>query len=311
MKKKVLVTGGAGFLGSHICKRLIHQDISLICVDNLSYSDKSNIESLQVHNNFTFIKHDVADPIDDKFDEIYNFACPASPSQYQMDPIQTSKTSVYGAFNLLENAQKNNSKILQASTSEVYGDSKVSPQNENYFGNVNPIGIRSCYDEGKRFAESLFFDYFRKFSTNIKIVRIFNTYGPNMKMDDGRVISNIIIQSLKDQDITIYGDGNQTRSFCYVDDLIDIILIIMNSEKSFTGPFNIGNPSEYKIIDIAKKIINLTNSKSTITYLDLPQDDPKQRKPDISLVRKNFNWNPKINTEEGLIKTINYFKKKL
>jgi UDP-glucuronate decarboxylase len=311
MKKKVLVTGGAGFLGSHICKRLIHQDISLICVDNLSYSDKSNIESLQVHKNFTFIKHDVADPIDDKFDEIYNFACPASPSQYQMDPIQTSKTSVYGAFNLLENAQKNNSKILQASTSEVYGDSKVSPQNENYFGNVNPIGIRSCYDEGKRFAESLFFDYFRKFSTNIKIVRIFNTYGPNMKMDDGRVISNIIIQSLKDQDITIYGDGNQTRSFCYVDDLIDIILIIMNSEKSFTGPFNIGNPSEYKIIDIAKKIINLTNSKSTITYLDLPQDDPKQRKPDISLVRKNFNWNPKINTEEGLIKTINYFKKKL
>ena len=311
MKKKVLVTGGTGFLGSHICKRLIQQDINLICVDNLSTSDESNIESLKNHNNFTFIKHDVIDPIDDKFDEIYNFACPASPPQYQKDPIQTSKTSVYGAFNLLENSKKNNSKILQASTSEVYGDPKVSPQNENYFGNVNPIGIRSCYDEGKRFAETLFFDYFRKFSTNIKVVRIFNTYGPNMKISDGRVISNIITQSLNNEDITIYGDGKQTRSFCYVDDLIDIILIIMNSKEGITGPFNIGNPSEFTIIDIAKKIINLTNSKSTIKYLDLPQDDPKQRKPDISLVKEIFNWNPKIKTEEGLKKTINYFRKKL
>lgn len=311
MKKKVLVTGGTGFLGSHICKRLIHQDIDLICIDNLSSSDKSNIESLQGKNNFTFIKHDVIDPIDDKFDEIYNFACPASPPQYQKDPIQTSKTSVYGSFNLLENAKKHNSRILQASTSEIYGDPKISPQNENYFGNVNPIGIRSCYDEGKRFAETLFFDYFRKFSTNIKIVRIFNTYGPNMRMNDGRVISNIINQSLRNQDITIHGDGRQTRSFCYVDDLIEIILIIMNSEKGITGPFNIGNPSEFKIIDIAKKIIDLTNSKSKIKYLDLPQDDPKQRKPDITLVRDNFNWNPKIDTHEGLIKTINYFKKKM
>ena len=226
-----MVTGGTGFLGSHICKRLIQQDINLICIDNLSSSDESNIESLKGHNNFTFIKHDVVDPIDDKFDEIYNFACPASPPQYQKDPIQTSKTSVYGAFNLLENAKKNNSKIFQASTSEVYGDPTVSPQNENYFGNVNPIGIRSCYDEGKRFAETLFFDYFRKFSTNIKVVRIFNTYGPNMQVSDGRVISNIITQSLKNEDITVYGDGKQTRSFCYVDDLIDIILLIMNSKQ--------------------------------------------------------------------------------
>lgn len=311
MKKKVLVTGGTGFLGSHICKRLIQQDINLICIDNLSSSDESNIESLKGHNNFTFIKHDVVDPIDDKFDEIYNFACPASPPQYQKDPIQTSKTSVYGAFNLLENAKKNNSKIFQASTSEVYGDPTVSPQNENYFGNVNPIGIRSCYDEGKRFAETLFFDYFRKFSTNIKVVRIFNTYGPNMQVSDGRVISNIITQSLKNEDITVYGDGNQTRCFCYVDDLIDIILLIMNSKQGLTGPFNIGNPSEFTIIDIAKKIIHLTNSKSTIKYLDLPQDDPKQRKPDISLVKEIFNWNPKIETEEGLKKTINYFRTKL
>ena len=311
MKKKVLVTGGTGFLGSHICKRLIQQDINLICIDNLSSSDESNIESLKGHNKFTFIKHDVVDPIDDKFDEIYNFACPASPPQYQKDPIQTSKTSVYGAFNLLENAKKYNSKIFQASTSEVYGDPKVSPQNENYFGNVNPIGIRSCYDEGKRFAETLFFDYFRKFSTNIKVVRIFNTYGPNMQVSDGRVISNIITQSLKNIDITVYGDGKQTRSFCYVDDLIDIILLIMNSKQGLTGPFNIGNPSEFTIIDIAKKIIHLTNSKSTIKYLDLPQDDPKQRKPDISLVKEIFNWNPKIETEEGLKKTINYFRTKL
>lgn len=311
MKKKVLVTGGTGFLGSHICKRLIQQDIHLVCIDNLSSSDESNIESLKNHNNFTFIKHDVVDPIDDKFDEIYNFACPASPPQYQKDPIQTSKTSVYGAFNLLENAKKNNSKIFQASTSEVYGDPIVSPQNENYFGNVNPIGIRSCYDEGKRFAETLFFDYFRKFSTNIKVVRIFNTYGPNMQVSDGRVISNIITQSLKNEDITVYGDGKQTRSFCYVDDLIEIILLIMNSKQGLTGPFNIGNPSEFTIIDIAKKIIHLTNSKSTIKYLDLPQDDPKQRKPDISLVKDIFNWNPKIETDEGLKKTINYFRAKL
>ena len=311
MKKKVLVTGGTGFLGSHICKRLIQQDINLVCIDNLSSSDESNIESLKNHNNFTFIKHDVVDPIDDKFDEIYNFACPASPPQYQKDPIQTSKTSVYGAFNLLENAKKNNSKIFQASTSEVYGDPIVSPQNENYFGNVNPIGIRSCYDEGKRFAETLFFDYFRKFSTNIKVVRIFNTYGPNMQVSDGRVISNIITQSLKNEDITVYGDGKQTRSFCYIDDLIDIILLIMNSKQGLTGPFNIGNPSEFTIIDIAKKIIHLTNSKSTIKYLDLPQDDPKQRKPDISLVKDIFNWNPKIETDEGLKKTINYFRSKL
>jgi len=311
MKKKVLVTGGTGFLGSHICKRLIQQNINLVCIDNLSSSDESNIESLKNHNNFTFIKHDVVDPIDDKFDEIYNFACPASPPEYQKDPIQTSKTSVYGAFNLLENAKKYNSKIFQASTSEVYGDPTVSPQNENYFGNVNPIGIRSCYDEGKRFAETLFFDYFRKFSTNIKVVRIFNTYGPNMQVSDGRVISNIITQSLKNEDITVYGDGKQTRSFCYVDDLIDIILLIMNSKQGLTGPFNIGNPSEFTIIDIAKKIIHLTNSKSTIKYLDLPQDDPKQRKPDISLVKEIFNWNPKIETEEGLKKTINYFRTKL
>ena len=311
MKKKVLVTGGTGFLGSHICKRLIQQDINLVCIDNLSSSDESNIESLKGHNNFTFIKHDVVDPIDDKFDEIYNFACPASPPQYQKDPIQTSKTSVYGAFNLLENAKKNNSKIFQASTSEVYGDPTVSPQNENYFGNVNPIGIRSCYDEGKRFAETLFFDYFRKFSTNIKVVRIFNTYGPNMQVSDGRVISNIITQSLKNIDITVYGDGKQTRSFCYVDDLIDIMLLIMKSKHGLTGPFNIGNPSEFTIIDIAKKIIHLTNSKSTIKYLDLPQDDPKQRKPDISLVKEIFNWNPKIETDEGLKKTINYFRAKL
>jgi len=311
MKKKVLVTGGTGFLGSHICKRLIHQDVNLICVDNLSSSDESNIESLKGKNNFTFVKHDVVDPIDDKFDEIYNLACPASPPQYQKDPIQTSKTSVYGSLNLLENAKKNNSRILQASTSEVYGDPTVSPQDENYFGNVNPIGIRSCYDEGKRFAETLFFDYFRKFHINIKIVRIFNTYGPNMKMNDGRVISNIIVQSLKNQDITIYGDGKQTRSFCYVDDLIDIILIIMKSKKGITGPFNIGNPSEFRIIDIAKKIINLTNSKSKIKYLDLPQDDPKQRKPDISLVKEIFNWNPMVETEEGLKKTINYFRNKI
>ena len=311
MKKKVLVTGGTGFLGSHICKRLIQQDINLVCIDNLSSSDESNIESLKGYNNFTFIKHDVVDPIDDKFDEIYNFACPASPPQYQKDPIQTAKTSVCGAFNLLENAKKNNSKILQASTSEVYGDPTVSPQNENYFGNVNPIGIRSCYDEGKRFAETLFFDYFRKFSTNIKVVRIFNTYGPNMQVSDGRVISNIITQSLKNEDITVYGDGKQTRSFCYVDDLIDITLLIMNSKQGLTGPFNIGNPSEFTIIDIAKKIIHLTNSKSTIKYLDLPQDDPKQRKPDISLVKEIFNWHPKIETEEGLKKTINYFRAKL
>jgi UDP-glucuronate decarboxylase len=309
MKKRILVTGGAGFLGSHLCEKLLNQGNEVICVDNFFTGNKQNIIHLMDNPYFEVIRHDVCFPLYIEVDEIYNLACPASPIHYQNDPIQTTKTSVMGAINMLGLAKRLEIKILQASTSEVYGDPEVHPQPESYKGSVNPIGIRACYDEGKRCAETLFFDYNRESNTKIKVVRIFNTYGPNMHPNDGRVVSNFIVQALQGKDITIYGDGKQTRSFCYVDDLIEGLIAMMNSKDTFLGPVNLGNPSEFSIIQLAEKIIKLTNSSSKIIFKELPQDDPMQRKPTIDLAKQKLNWEPTIELEDGLFKTIEYFKK--
>ena len=308
--KKILVTGGAGFLGSHLCDRLIEQGHQVLCLDSLFTGDRKNIEGLAKHPNFTFIKHDVVDPINvDKLDEIYNLACPASPVHYQFNPIHTMKTSVIGALNVLELAKATGAKVFQASTSEVYGDPSVHPQPEEYWGNVNTIGIRSCYDEGKRAAETLFFDYQRVHSVKIKVVRIFNTYGPRMAADDGRVVSNFIVQALKGQDLTIYGDGSQTRSFCYADDLVEGFIRLMNASNEVVGPINMGNPGEFTMIELAEKVLRLTGSKSKLIHMPLPQDDPKQRRPDITKAKQLLNWEPTIALEQGLERTIDYFRK--
>jgi len=306
--KKILITGGAGFLGSHLCDVLTQNGNDIICVDNFFTGDKDNISHLLAKPNFELIRHDVTLPLYLEVDEIYNLACPASPIHYQFDPVQTTKTSVHGAINMLGMAKRLNAKIFQASTSEVYGDPNIHPQTEAYWGNVNPIGARSCYDEGKRCAETLFFDYFRQYDIDIKVARIFNTYGPRMHPNDGRVVSNFIVQSLKNEDITIYGDGKQTRSFCYVQDLIDVIIKFMSMEKGFTGPMNIGNPDEFTILELAELTLELTNSKSKLIFQDLPEDDPKQRQPDISLAIDKCSWEPKTQLKEGLEKTINYFE---
>jgi len=307
--KKILVTGGAGFLGSHLSKTLLEKKHKVICIDNFYSSNITNISSLLVNPNFKFYEQDVCKlNINENIDIIYNLACPASPVHYQADPVKTIQTNVIGSINVLELAKKYNAKIFQASTSEVYGDPKSSPQNESYWGNVNPIGIRSCYDEGKRAAETLFFDYHRQFDIDIKVCRIFNTYGPNMALNDGRVISNFIIQALKNEDITIYGDGNQTRSFCYVDDLIKGIVDIMDLEKDFTGPINLGTDLELSIKQIAQKIIALTKSQSNINFLKPVSDDPLQRKPDLRLAKQKISWNPQNSLDKGLENTINYFK---
>ena len=305
--KRILVTGGAGFLGSHLCDRLIKEGNDVICVDNLFTGSKDNIRHLLPNPYFEFIRHDVTEPLYVEVDQIYNLACPASPPHYQYNPIKTAKTSVYGAMNMLGLAKRVNARILQASTSEVYGDPEVYPQPESYRGCVNPIGIRSCYDEGKRMAETLFFDYHRRNHVDIKVIRIFNTYGPRMDPYDGRVVSNFIVQALKNEDITIYGDGKQTRSFCYVDDLIDGMYRMMNTED-FTGPVNLGNPGEYTMLELADRIIKLTDSHSKMVFCPLPGDDPTQRRPVIELAIDRLNWKPKVALEEGLVKTIEYFK---
>jgi UDP-glucuronate decarboxylase len=307
--KKVLVTGGAGFLGSHLCDRLVNEGHHVLCVDNYFTGSKNNIAHLLDNKQFEVIRQDVCFPLYVEVDEIYNLACPASPYYYQYDPIQTMKTSVLGAYNMLGLAKRTGAKILQASTSEIYGDPQMHPQPETYWGNVNPIGIRSCYDEGKRAAETLFMDYYRMHDVSAKIVRIFNTYGPRMAKNDGRVVSNFIVQALQGHDITVYGDGQQTRSFCYVDDLLDAMQAMMNHpDDCFIGPVNIGNPGEFTMWELAHKIIELTGSKSKILQTPLPQDDPKQRRPDISQAKKMLNWEPKIKLDEGLIKTIDYFR---
>ncbi len=308
MTKKILVTGGAGFLGSHLCERLVNAGEDVLCVDNFFTGSKSNIAHLLSKPNFELMRHDVTFPLYVEVDQIYNLACPASPVHYQHDPVQTTKTSVHGAINMLGLAKRLKARILQASTSEVYGDPEVHPQPESYWGKVNPIGIRSCYDEGKRCAETLFFDYHRQHELEIKVVRIFNTYGPKMHPNDGRVVSNFIVQALKGEDITIYGDGSQTRSFCYVDDLIEAMVRMMNADKEFTGPVNIGNPNEFTMLELASHIIKLTESRSKIIHLPLPQDDPKQRKPNIELAKSALNWEPKTELDEGLKSTIAYFK---
>ena len=302
----ILIIGGAGFIGSHLCNYFITKH-KVICLDNLLTGNKKNIKHLLHNINFTFIQHDIINPFDISADYILNFACPASPIHYQSDPIYTTKINTIGILNILECAKKYNSLILQASTSEIYGQALIHPQNEQYWGNVNSIGIRSCYDEGKRLAESLYFDYYRQYNLNIKIIRIFNTYGPNMMINDGRVISNFIIQALNNQDITIYGKGNQTRSFCYISDLVNGINLMLN-KNNFIGPVNLGNPQEITILELAKLIIKLTNSKSQIKFLSLPEDDPIKRCPDITLAKQQLNWYPLINLENGLISTINYFK---
>jgi UDP-glucuronate decarboxylase len=311
MTKKILVTGGAGFLGSHLCERLVEAGEDVLCVDNFYTGSKANVAHLLNEPNFELMRHDVTFPLYVEVDQIYNLACPASPVHYQHDPVQTTKTSVHGAINMLGLAKRLKARILQASTSEVYGDPEVHPQPESYWGKVNPIGIRSCYDEGKRCAETLFFDYHRQHHLEIKIVRIFNTYGPRMHPNDGRVVSNFIVQALNGQDITIYGDGTQTRSFCYVDDLIDVMTRMMNSERDFIGPVNIGNPVEFTMIELANLVVTLTKSTSRIIHHSLPQDDPKQRKPDISLANKMLNWTPTEQLKTGLIKTIDYFQSRI
>lgn len=308
LNKKVLVTGGAGFLGSHLCDRLIERGDEVLCVDNLFTGTKANIAHLLSHPRFEFLRHDVTFPLYVEVDEIYNLACPASPVHYQFDPVQTTKTSVMGAINMLGLAKRVKAKILQASTSEVYGDPEIHPQVESYKGSVNPIGIRACYDEGKRCAETLFFDYYRQHKLRIKVMRIFNTYGARMHPNDGRVVSNFIIQALKGEDITIYGDGKQTRSFCYCDDLISGMIALMDSGDDFIGPVNIGNPKEFTMLELAQNVLELTESKSKIIFLPLPQDDPKQRQPDISLAKQKLNWTPKVELREGLSKTIEYFR---
>ena len=308
-KKRILVTGGAGFLGSHLCERLLAQGCDVLCLDNFFTGSKENIVPFLDHPFFELIRHDVCVPLKVEVDEIYNLACPASPIHYQFDPVQTTKTSIHGAINMLSLAQTLNAKILQASTSEVYGDPEIHPQHEGYWGNVNPIGPRSCYDESKRCAETLFFDYRRQFGLPIKVARIFNTYGPRMHPQDGRVVSNFIVQALRGEPITIYGDGSQTRSFCYVDDLIDGLIRLMNSGPQFTGPVNLGNPVEFRILELAELVLKMTGSSSQLVFKPLPQDDPKQRKPNILLAQQELDWTPKTNLEEGLDRTIHYFKK--
>ena len=308
--KRILVTGGAGFIGSHLCEQLLQTGAEVLCVDNLFCSTKENIYHLLPNPKFEFIRHDVTFPLYVEVDEIYNLACPASPIHYQRDPVSTLKTSVHGAINMLGLAKRLRVKILQASTSEVYGDPQEHPQTEKYWGNVNPIGIRSCYDEGKRAAECLFFDYHRQHSLPIKVVRIFNTYGPRMHPNDGRVVSNFIVQALKGENITIYGEGHQSRSFCYIDDLVRGLIALMNTGNDFTGPVNVGNPVEFTILELAQKVIGLTESKSRIEYRELPQDDPVRRKPDIGLAEKALGWSPSVSLEEGLKRTIEYFKGK-
>ena len=305
--KRILITGGAGFLGSHLCERLINDGHDVICLDNFFTGTKDNVLHLMDHNRFELMRHDVTFSLYIEVDEIYNLACPASPIHYQHDPVQTTKTSVHGAINMLGLAKRTGAKIMQASTSEVYGDPEVHPQPESYWGKVNPNGIRSCYDEGKRCAETLFFDYRRQHNLNIKVARIFNTYGPRMHPNDGRVVSNFIIQALNNEPITVYGDGSQTRSFCYVDDLIEVFVRLMDSPDDFTGPVNTGNPIEFTILELAEKIIKMTNSKSVIERKPLPQDDPTQRQPDITLAKEKLDWEPKTTLEEGLEKTIAYF----
>ena len=306
--KKCLVTGGAGFLGSHLCKRLLIEGNEVIAADNFYTGTKDSIVELLDNPNFELVRHDITFPLYVEVDEIYNLACPASPIHYQFDPVQTTKTSVHGSINMLGLAKRLKAKILQASTSEVYGDPQVHPQPESYMGNVNINGPRSCYDEGKRCAETLFFDYYRQYNLRIKVARIFNTYGPNMQPNDGRVVSNFIMQALQDKPITIFGDGSQTRSFCYVDDLIEAFFRLMDSPDDFTGPVNIGNPVEFRIMELAEKVIKLTNSKSKLVYDKLPDDDPIQRQPDINLAKEKLGWEPKIHLEEGLVMTIHYFE---
>lgn len=305
---KVLVTGGAGFIGSHLCRRLVIDGNHVICLDNFFTGTKENIADLIGNKNFEIINHDITIPVEiSNIEQIYNLACPASPVHYQHNPVKTIETNIIGAINVLNLAKKNNARVLQASTSEVYGDPTVHPQTEDYWGNVNPIGIRSCYDEGKRAAETLFFDYHRQFGVDIKVVRIFNTYGPNMQRNDGRVVSNFIVQALEKKDITIYGDGKQTRSFCFVSDLVDGIIRLMNSNDSIVGPINMGNPHEITVKELAELIIEIIHSESNIVFKELPGDDPKKRKPDISLAKKYLNWTPKVSLVDGLVETINYF----
>ena len=309
--KKILVTGGAGFIGSHLCKKLLDDGNDVLCIDNYFTGTKKNISNLFKNTYFEAIRHDICFPLYVEVDQLYNLACPASPIHYQHDPVQTTKTTVHGAINMLGLAKRIDARILQASTSEVYGDPDVHPQVESYWGNVNPIGPRSCYDEGKRCAETLFFDYYRQHDLDIKVVRIFNTYGPNMHPNDGRVVSNFIMQALTNQDITVYGNGEQTRSFCYIDDLIDGMMKMMSSEKTVTGPINLGNPVEFKIIELAQMIIKLTNSKSKIINKGLPIDDPVRRRPDISKAKKYLDWEPHVDVIDGLKETIDYFKKQI
>jgi len=310
MSKKILVTGGAGFLGSHLCERLLAQGQDVLCADNYFTGSKENILHLLDNPRFELMRHDVTFPLYVEVDQIYNLACPASPVHYQFDPVQTTKTSVHGAINMLGLAKRVKARILQASTSEVYGDPEIHPQTEDYWGKVNPIGIRSCYDEGKRCAETLFFDYRRQHNLEIKVVRIFNTYGPRMHPNDGRVVSNFIMQALRGEDITIYGNGEQTRSFCYVDDLVEAMIRMMGSRADFTGPVNIRNPGEFSMLELAQLVIDLTGSKSRLVFKPLPQDDPKQRRPDISLAKRELGWEPNIQLKEGLKKAIAYFEKR-
>ena len=308
LRKRVLVTGGAGFLGSFLCERLLNENCDVVCVDNFYTGTKRNIIHLLDNPYFELVRHDITFPLYLEVDEIYNFACPASPIHYRNDPVQTTKVNVHGSINMLGLAKRTHAKILQASTSEVYGDPTVHPQTEDYWGNVNCVGIRSCYDEGKRCAETLFFDYYRQHQLDIRVVRIFNTYGPRMHPNDGRVVSNFILQALKNEDITVYGDGRQTRSFCYVDDMIDGVVRMMDAPDGFTGPVNLGNPQEFTILELAEKIIALTRSDSKIVFKPLPQDDPLQRKPNIALAKQKLKWQPQIQLEAGLKQTIDYFK---
>jgi UDP-glucuronate decarboxylase len=309
INKGILVTGGAGFIGSHLCRKLLDRGHDVLCVDNLFTGRKDNIRDLLTHPNFEFMRHDITTPLFVEVDEIYNLACPASPVHYQFDPVQTTKTSVHGAINMLGLAKRVKARILQASTSEVYGDPEVHPQPEGYWGRVNPIGPRACYDEGKRCAETLFFDYYRQFKMPIRVVRIFNTYGPNMHPNDGRVVSNFIVQALRGEDITVYGDGGQTRSFQYVDDLVTGMLRMMTNDQDFVGPVNLGNPREFTILELAERVLKLVpESRSRVVFRELPADDPRQRKPDIALARKILDWNPVTELEEGLRRTIAYFR---
>jgi UDP-glucuronate decarboxylase len=308
-RPRILVTGGTGFLGSHLCERLLEEGQDIICADNFFTGSKEHIAHLLTHPHFELMRHDVTFPLYVEVDEIYNLACPASPIHYQHDPVQTTKTSVHGAINMLGLAKRTKARIFQASTSEVYGDPEVHPQEESYWGRVNPIGPRSCYDEGKRCAETLFFDYHRQHALDIKVVRIFNTYGPRMHPNDGRVVSNFVVQALRGEGITIYGDGQQTRSFCYVDDMIEGFVRMMNSERGFTGPVNMGNPGEFTMLELAEKVLRMVGGKSKISFHPLPTDDPKQRQPDITLAKEKLGWEPRVSLEDGLMETIAYFKK--